>query len=157
MRNRNFELPEERIRIMAGAPGEMIVRFTYTQDRVEKIRTITGRRWDPDTKCWIVPRKKDTIDGLLSLFGDERLTVDPLLLSLGSTQKEKECPTNCTAVLMRMAQELRLRGYRAKTRKAYLGHSERFFRAVGKESGEIEEEEVREYVHNLLESGASHS
>ena len=56
-----------------------------------------------------------------------------------------------------MAQELRLRGYRAKSRKSYLGHAERFVRFYGKDPQSLGEKEVREYVYDLLEKGASHS
>ena len=157
MRNRNFELPEERIGITAGAPGEMIVRFTYTEDRVERIRTIAGRRWDRETKSWIVPRGRACLDALFSVFEADRVWVEPRLLDSLPKGIKVERVLDMTWVLSQMAQELRLRGYRAKTRKAYIGHAERFFRAVNKEFGEIEDGEVRGYVHNLLECGSSHS
>ena len=110
MRNRNYVLPDEQIRVQAGNAGEMIVRFTYTEDRVEKIRTIIGRKWDPDTKCWIVPRSKESVDALLAVFEEDRVAVEPELLDSRSSSIECERISDKSSALTQMAQELRLRG-----------------------------------------------
>jgi len=153
--NRNFDLPEERIQVLPGAQGQAIVKFTYTAERVDRIRRIPGRKWDPDTKCWIIPHSREAIDALLGLFDDEHVYVDPTLLESVEQGKEEEGMPNKVSLLTRMAQELRLRGYRAKTRKAYLGHVERFLR--NQDLTTLGEKEVRQYVYRLLEDGSSHS
>ena len=56
-----------------------------------------------------------------------------------------------------MTNELRLRGYHAKTRKAYLGHVKRFAHYYVETPRSLGEIEVRNYVYHLLEKGASHS
>ena len=35
------------IEIKAGEPGRLVVRLPFTAERVEKIKTVAGRRWDP--------------------------------------------------------------------------------------------------------------
>jgi len=49
------------------------------------------------------------------------------------------------------AKELKLKGYSPKTRKAYLGHIERFGQFYMRTSRELGEAEVREYMLHLLE------
>lgn len=60
-----------------------------------------------------------------------------------------------------MAEELRLQGYRQKTRKAYLGHARRFLAwsdAAGVDLASIDGEDLRRYLLRLLEEkGVSHS
>lgn len=60
-----------------------------------------------------------------------------------------------------MREELRLRGYRAKTRKSYLGHVRRFLAwaaGEGRDPREVGEPEFRSYTVRLLDlTGVSHS
>ena len=52
---------------------------------------------------------------------------------------------------------MRLRGLRAKTLKSYVGHSRRLVGHFGKAPEEISQEEIRSYLTEILEEGASHS
>ena len=67
------------IRIKPGEPGRLVVRMPYTAERVEKIKTLRGRRWRPDLKCWTVPDREDMIPALLALFAGEQVEVAPAL------------------------------------------------------------------------------
>jgi integrase/recombinase XerD len=138
--------------ITNGAGGEVRVYSPYSRARVEAIKTIPGRRWEAEEKCWVVPLTDGIVDRLRLLFKGFPIAVDPLLVG----QKEESEPA-WRATFARMAQELRLGGYRAKSRKVYLGHAERFLRAYGKAPEDLGEAEVRDYVHGMLEAGATHS
>ena len=59
--------------------------------------------------------------------------------------------------MAKFVEELRLRGYRAKTRKAYHGQIKRFLLVCGKPPTSIEARDVRGYVFRMIENGASHS
>ena len=72
------------IEIKAGEPGRLVVRLPFTAERVEKIKTVAGRRWDPAKKCWTVPNAVDMTARLLVLFAGEPVDIDPALRSGGS-------------------------------------------------------------------------
>ena len=157
MNNRDGRTSQKPIRILPGENGRIIVHLPYTPTRLEKIKTIPGRRWDPDVKCWNIPHVDGIVEELLSLFKGEQVEVDPSLLLPTSQRSSESSEPRQSGVLMEMAQELRLKGYRFKTRKAYLGHVERFIRFHQKDPKSLGETEARAYVYELLESGKSHS
>ena len=141
--------------VFPGKNGRLFVRFSYSTDGVKKIKTIPGRRWEAAVRCWSIPRTSAVLEKLTTLFRVDQT-------GMGSTYFQSETrsePPQClpVGILEEMLQELRLRGYRAKTRKAYLGHVRRFANYCGKAPGSFGEMEVRNYVYYLLETGASHS
>jgi len=121
------------IRIRPGGGGRLVVVLPYRQERVEKIRTIPGRRWHPEEKHWTVPHTEGMVERLLALFEGEKVELDPALQSLD------------TDVLMAVEQELTLRGYRPKTHKAYRLQIERFLRRVPAPQS-AQENDVRAYI-----------
>ena len=72
----------EPIQVKPGEPGRVIVVIRYDPERVAKIKSIPGRRWHPEEKCWSAPRSEDIVERLLSLFKGEWLEVDPSLRPL---------------------------------------------------------------------------
>ena len=133
--------------------GDLLVRLAYSPDRVARIKSLAGRRWDPAIRCWRVPRANGTPDSLRLLFEGERVQFSQELVQEQETGQEPE-REKC---LLAMAQELRLRGYGAKTRKTYLGHINRFLRHYCKAPESLGEREIRAYVHETLEKGFTHS
>jgi integrase len=59
------------IQVVRGGEGRLIVRLPYTAERVEKIRTVPGRRWHVAEGYWSVPHTPDMPAALLKLFGDD--------------------------------------------------------------------------------------
>ena len=152
-----FETSETSIRICPGATGRLNVYFPYTPEDVAKIKTVLGRRWNPVEKCWSIPHAEGMVENLLSLFGGEQTKVDPSLLS-PKVQCSCQHPVfSQEPSLVVMTQELQLRGYGAKTCKAYLGHVKRFVRFCEKGPEALDETEVQRYVLGLLEDGNAHS
>ena len=46
------------------------VRFPYNPNTVTKVKTVTGRRWNPEQKCWTIP--KENLPALLKTFPDAK-------------------------------------------------------------------------------------
>ena len=155
MEKQQVRLSQEPIYISSQGNGYLKVHLPYTPDRVLKIKSIPGRRWDPDIKCWTVPHTEGIVESLLILFEGERIQVERSLRNPGDFSRIPAAKP--VGHLIKMAQELRLQGYRAKTRKSYLGHAERYFRCYEIDTESLGEDEVRQYVYDLLEKGASHS
>ena len=61
-----------------GKNNKVIIRVPYNQEIIKKVKTISGRKWNPQGKYWEVPYSEDLITKLQSLFG-ENLVIDPYL------------------------------------------------------------------------------
>ena len=126
-----------RIVARPGAPGELVLEFDYDEALVARIRTIRGRKWHSDRRLWSVPDDKATRARLHELFGAEIL-VPP---------RAPPAPA-----LVRMGNELTLRGYSARTRKAYLQHARRFLAPVG--SSPVDADTVRQHLAAVATTGS---
>ncbi|MDY7080743.1 MAG: tyrosine-type recombinase/integrase [Chloroflexota bacterium] len=136
------------IQIRPGEDGRLLVLLAYSPERVEKIKTIPGRRWDPKQKHWTVPATTGMVERLVSLFAEDRVEVDPALHRDWDTIKRIS-----TAV----ENELTLRRYSPRTHEAYLGHLRRFLNHFGRAAETLTGDELREYFLDLVHSGISHS
>lgn len=148
-----------RIVVEKGQPGEIIIRFSYDPALIAKIKTIEGRRWDPLDKHWTVPLTSGILDALTKLFAPEPLVVDSALQHdmIGGNRAKKLNPEG-KMIIVAVDNELKLRGYSPKTRKAYQGHIERFIRYCRCDYQQLGESEIREYLLHLLEERtASHA
>jgi len=148
-----------RIVVEKGQPEEIIIRFPYDPTLVAKIKTIEGRRWNPLEKYWTVPITHGIIDVLTKTFAPEPLVVNSALkpAMVGGNGVESLDPEGAM-IIGAVDNELKLRGYSPKTRKAYRGHIERFLRYCRCDYQQLGESEVREYLLHLLEERtASHA
>jgi len=136
------------IRIQPGDDGRLTVVLPYTPDRVEKIKTVPGRRWDPAQKHWTVPATTGMVDRLLALFAGDQVEVD-----LAFHQDWAAIQRLLTAV----EDELTLRRYSPKTRVAYLGHLRRFLRHFGQSAETLTAADLHSYFLDLVHSGVSRS
>ena len=64
------------VKIEFGKNDKIIIRVPYNQELRKKVKTISGRRWNPQGKYWEAPYSEDLIAKLQSLFG-ENLVIDP--------------------------------------------------------------------------------
>ena len=136
------------IRVRPGDNGRLIVVLPYTPERVEKIKTIPGRRWHPEEKYWTVPAGTGMVERLVSLFAGDRIEVDPALHRDWDAIK---------SILTAVENELTLRRYSPRTHEAYLGHLRRFLNHFGRAAETLTGDEVREYFLDLARSGLSQS
>ena len=63
------------IQVSPGQPGQLVVRFPYSSERVAAIRDVPGRRWYPEEKYWSVPHSPRSLEHLRSLFTSDRVIV----------------------------------------------------------------------------------
>jgi integron integrase len=122
------------IRIRPGEAGRLIVLLPYTPERVAKIKTVVGRRWDQQERHWTVPHTEAALAHLLALFADEPFEIEPSLRPVGvpgNWEPPLEPETRHTVAAMsqlldQVRQAIRTRHYSYRTEKAYVGWIRRF-------------------------------
>lgn len=131
---------------------KLMVKFTYTAQRVAKIKTMTGGcHWNSKDKYWTIPDTAENLEQLYILFKDEQVILQDTC-SLNSNDE-----LYLTQTGKQMEELLILKGYSPETRKAYLGHMKRFILFIGTESREINNQDIRRYLLYLLKNEKSHS
>lgn len=136
------------IEIRPGDDGRLRVVLPYAPERVEKIKTIPGRRWDAGQKHWTVPATTGMVERLVSLFTGDGVKVDLALHRDWDTIER---------ILTAMENELTLRRYSPRTHQAYLGHLRRFLDHFGQAAETITGDQLKAYFLDLVHSGVSHS
>lgn len=56
------------LQLHATKAGRLMVHFPYHPGTVARIKTIPGRWWHPDQRCWSIPYTAKSIDYLQRLF-----------------------------------------------------------------------------------------
>ncbi|HHV65366.1 MAG TPA: tyrosine-type recombinase/integrase [Peptococcaceae bacterium] len=133
-----------------GNKQQLFVTFRYSEERVKTIKSINGRAWNAEKRCWVIPYTNEAINDLLKAFSKERVVIDP---SIGITELNKNLSRELSMpkLLLSMEEELILKGYSHKTKKAYLGHARRFLEVIDKEYSLITIEDIRQYIVTLLD------
>ena len=109
------------IQIRAGEAGWLIVRVPYTRERVAKVKTVAGRRWNAKEQYWTVPNTHETLCHLRALFAGEQVAVDPALGAVRAPNNGKPSLAFHVPVYDRLCAALRARHYARRTEQAY-GH-----------------------------------
>jgi Site-specific recombinase XerD len=126
--------------------NELTINFTYSPERISKIKTIKGYKWKPEKKEWAVPLSDNNINILRNLFKNEQLN----FTFINSTVDER--------IIMQVDEQLKLKGYSFKTRKSYLNHIRRFSSFIDKNLELIEDQQIRKYILFLIDDQkSSHS
>ena len=104
--------------------GEIHLRIPFRHDLVARARRIPGRRWDSSLRVWRIPDTPTAREAVRSEFG---------VVAEAPMAAERILPTrpHPDPLVQRFDEEMRLRGYGARTRKAYLGHARRFLSESG--------------------------
>jgi len=140
---------------MASAPV-VFVRFLQREDRMEiqlpsgfsqqeldVIRSLPGRRYDRERRIWIAPQGRAALKRLRAVFGPGGVKV------ITGAQDWPQTQTGTSAQLLRRVGEaLVVRGYSPATRKVYLGHLRRFLAWCG--------DGVRELPENAGDQGQAY-
>lgn len=139
------------VRIREAGDGRLLVEFKYSVERVERVRSIPGRRWHPESRCWSIPATDASVARARAAFSPETVAYEPA----------HPAPVPGAELLQRVRDALRLGGYSPKTRKAYLYHTRHFLAQAQKPTDALEAADAREYLLTLLEdrdlSRATHS
>ena len=124
----------EPIRIRPGEPGRLVVLLPYSPERVEKIKTVAGRRWHKEQKHWSVPLYDKAVERLLQLFAGEEVLVAPGLAAGAASAAPKEPEMTLAAaeeigsLLKLLRLRIRSRHYSPSTETTYAAWAERFLR-----------------------------
>ncbi len=143
----------------SAADGEIVLRMEYDPDLVALVKTLPGRRWDGTARTWRIPDTPEARRALEGTLGIARVieaaesSVPPRPGSVPQGPRQPPAlPPRAAALLARFREEMRLRGYSPRTRKAYLGHVRRLL-ADTTEDGDLVAE-LRAHVLSRVESGA---
>lgn len=155
----NKATTKETITITIGSTDSLHIRIPYTPAYIQCIRQITGRRWEPQLKVWIIPYTIDAVQEFISQFDPNDVQITPeLWIENEDLQQWKASRGNNNLWSKEPLQKaLKLRGYSRKTIKAYCNQVERFLKRIPLEKTDVTTSNVQTYCLDLLERGISHS
>jgi integrase/recombinase XerD len=133
----NFSM-KASITVLSSSNKELIVKFAYDPDLVNRIRTISGRRWDLQNKVWLIPNRTEALQQFQTVFQGYSIEWANL--------------DNPQQVIEQCSDELKLHGLSPKTQKAYLMHIRRFLGRITKPLQIVSEMEIRQYLLELSEA-----
>jgi len=137
--------------------SSVLLKVPYVPKWIECVRRIPGRTWDKDKKVWRVPAEHETMMILCNFL--ESIPVKTVDQSLYERFPElvRLCTPEDYAAMAKLGDLLRRKGYSSKTRKAYLGHAERFIRQSAVSVEEVTTAHLDTYFMRLIEEGGSRS
>jgi integrase/recombinase XerD len=103
-----------------GSRLEITLGPGFTRADLEWVKSLPGRRWNPERKGWVVPGGEGVVESIRLHFGAGRVQICEAVAP-GSAP-----PVPAEDLLERVREGLLLRGYSPRTRKVYLGHLRRF-------------------------------
>jgi len=150
---RDLSNKREELLLEQGARGALVLYLPYRQDLLRAVRGIPGREWDPVRRRWALPDREETIHALCRLFEGCRIRVQPSLLARYPVLHQL-C-SEWDAWYVPCLEQMKRKGFSAKTCKAYLGHMERCVRSIGKSSNELKPEDIHRYLVGLIDREVS--
>ena len=120
------------VKIEFGKDNKVIIRIPYDQALIRKIKTIFGRRWNPQGKYWEVPYSNGLIAKLQNFLG-ENFVIDPCFY------------------LIPFQKELSIRKYSRRTIKSYTRINRDFLLFSGKKPEDVENEDIKKYLYYMVE------
>ncbi len=114
--------------------GQIVVKFPYNTDHIEKIKSVDGYRGHIQKKYWYFPDDEGVVEKIVSVFDGENINVDPALQNFDKLERE-----------------LSARKYSPKTVKIYLHYNKELIDFAGKHSLIISESDIKNYLFYLVE------
>lgn len=139
------------IRIRPGADGRLIVHLPYSPERLAKIKTVAGRRWDVSGKYWTLPREAGMLERLRSLFAGDGFELDG---TLREPAPQPRPPTAADgAILDRLRAAIRARHFSPRTEDAYAAWARRFIDQAGVNHDQLDEGAAGRFLSDLAVAG----
>lgn len=125
------------IQVLRGGDGRLIVRLPYTPERLEKMRTLPGRRWHAPERYWSLPHTPDMPATLVMLFAGETVELEAGLGPKPPSLRE------------RFHAAARVRHLSPRTEEAYAAWVGRFLKEAGGNVSQLGEPEVGRFLSSL--------
>ena len=125
-------LSDDNVKVVFGKDNKVIIHVPYNQKLIRKVKTISGRRWNPEGKYWEVPYDENLMSKLQTLFG-ENLVIDPYFY------------------LIPLQKELSIRKYSRRTIKSYTRINRDFLLFSGRKPEDVENEDIKRYLYYMAE------
>ena len=142
------------ITVKSGPSGWIYVELPYSHERVQKIKTISGRKWDDHHHCWAIPRTIRTVERLKALFSDDQIILDAELFKkkskpVGWQPAIRVAPGPASDILHTFTDVLVQKAYSPHTIKIYTFHTRRFLKTLKKTPTDIQPEDFKHYLQYL--------
>jgi len=152
-----MESNDNVIKLRKGLDRTLTVGMPFVDDWINRVRKVSGRKWDSDKRHWYIPMENESIAGFCHHFDgisveivDRELLVEfPELMRLRSPYELNS--------LRRLEEQMKQKGYSLNTRKAYLGHANRFLNTLKARFEDITSADIRSYIVQLVEEDRSHT
>jgi integrase/recombinase XerD len=153
----NVYLSSQFVMLDCAGNGDVIVETPYIEEWIKAIRNIPGRKWNATAKVWLIPAERTAIlllchelqDVPVEIRNPQLVEKFPELLLLQSGDER--------AAVQKLRDTLKLKGYSMKTQKAYIGHAERYLRALPIRLKDADSFHTRAYLLKLSEESRSSS
>lgn len=130
------------------------IRFKYNKQIIEKIRTIPGRKWNPEERYWYIPKNKFSLQEFVKCF-DPNIVIDQSALEdpqnkaflpqkAPHNKNYKDLPPEYLEMLER-------KRYSQNTIKTYLSYMRSFVEEFsGRKLESITTSEINSYISKLI-------
>jgi len=135
------------IHIRPGEAGRLIVDLPYSPRRIDKIRTIPGRRWHHKEKLWSVPDTPDMRDRLSALFAGDEVHMASESREPGTRRPDQAAGLD--QLLLQVRKTIRARHLSPRTEEAYIGWIRRFARRMQAPLEKLGEAEIIRFLSDL--------
>ena len=136
------------IQITPGPAGRLTIVLPYSAERLSKIKTVPGRRWNSEQKTWTVPQNADTAQNLRTLFANDEIEWAPEL------RPAPLRPSRASEPIIRSVHEaIRARHMSPRTEETYSGWIRRFLEAQPPQSDEPAEAAIGRFLSTLATEG----
>lgn len=146
--------------IRKGNEEELLVKFRHylAPEKFDKLKVIEGARWNAEIKCWVVPHTGKSLEALLEIVDAKDIELDQGVKALDESLLRIKLKNRLQPMIKKMQEQLELKGYSQKTIFVYCSQIQRLaFFYASQDYEEISNENVREYILNLLREGRSHA
>ncbi len=138
--------------------GWIILRFPYDPSLLESVKRVPGRKFIPSKKYWILPDCETSWMILANILRDKPIRFSKFISLVRQSrflqlQSAEQIEVDYSLHMIRYEEELKLRGYSMKTKRAYLGHLQRFAKFIKIPFDRVNESNIRQYLISLIDEG----
>ncbi len=130
------------------------IKFPFDEDIKNSIKKLEGAWWHQGAKVWSAHKTKDNIVAIKKIFSNQSYQLNESGKKEETKQKQDTPKQKLTDIIDKVFyREMRLRKRSEKTIECYKKHINVFLHYFsGKDIGELEADEIREYIYKLKEN-----